>query len=575
MVDQGLFSEHIYSTKFQEEFKKYWHSQSDFKNVDFEVISKPFRICRISNFLKNERFIENLKCKLENHDHKRKVTDLYQFEKTDDLFDAADYCTQMLYKSFQKDLAPWMEHNTDIKLNKTISMSSARYYETDYLLCHDDNMGDRRIAYILYLSKGWTEEDGGALDLFDTDEHGSPMKVVRSLIPEYNSLVFFEVVDKSYHQVAEVMTDDKCRWSINGWFHGPLRDGYQVKSPRFESVRNFIEPSTTKVELSSWISKRYLVSSIMDQIHENVMKEPYTFLEDFLRESIYKQIVNDLTSQDISWQTVGPADIRHYEIADEQTLPKLLKDFYNLFKSISFFQLLWKYTGLDLMPDEKTMRPKMTIELQRWSAGCYTLLYNKSLLKDGSDDAVKPAQLGDNTSITASAGASTSKSSTESILNTSQLKRKRVGSSCPTMTNLSHKNKVTKYLDNQSDVSTQSPSKDPGHDADVSETSSLQDEESSSGTSASDSENDSINNDEYTLDVIMQFHTVNDQGVPKTGDTIDFIDPNREQGTLVQIPALDNHLCLVYRSLMVCRLQQYLNYLYDGYSYSLICSYYE
>lgn len=574
MVDQGLFSEHMYNKKFQEEFKEYWHSQSDFKNVDFEIISKPFRICRISNFLKNERFIENLKCELENHDHKRKVTDLYQFEKTDDLCDASDYCTQMLYKSFQKDLALWMERNTNIKLNKTISMSSARYYETDYLLCHDDDMGDRRIAYILYLSKGWTEEDGGALDLFDTDEHGSPMKVVKSLVPEYNSLVFFEVVDNSYHQVAEVMTDDKCRWSINGWFHGPLKECYQAKSPRPESIKNFIEPSTTEVELSSWISKRYLLPNIMDQIHENVMKEPYTFLENFLKESIFKQIANDLTSQDISWQMIGPADIRHYEIADEQTLPKLLKDFYNLFKSISFFQLLRKYTGLDLVPDEKTMKPKMTIELQRWSAGCYTLLYDKSLLKDSSDD-VKTPQLDDDVNITASAGASTSKSSTERILNTSQLKRKRLGSSCPTVTNLSHK-KVTKYLDTQSDVSTQSLSKDLEHDADASKTSSLQDEElSPSDTSASDSENDSINKEEYTLDLIIQFHTENEQGVPKTGDTIDFIDPSQEQGTLIQIPTLDNHICLVYRSLMVYRLQQYLNHLYEGYSYNLICSYYE
>lgn len=568
MVDEGLFSEHIYSAKFQEEFKKYWHSQTDFKNINLEIISKPFRICRISNFFKNERFIENLKCELENHDHKRKVTDLYQFEKTDDLFGASDYCSQMLHKSFQKDLASWMERNTNIKLNKTISMSSARYYETDYLLCHDDNMGDRRIAYILYLSKGWTEEDGGALELFDTDEHGSPNKVVRSLIPEYNSLIFFEVVENSYHQVAEVITDDKCRWSINGWFHGPLRECYQAKSPRFESIRNFIEPNTTEIELSSWISKRYLLSSIIDQIHENVMKEPYTFLESFLKESVYEQIANDLTSQDINWRMVGPADIRHYEIADEQTLPKLLKDFYNLFKSISFFELLWKYTGLDLVPDEKTMKPKMTIELQRWSAGCYTLLYDKSLVKDSSDDAVKTSQLDENTSITA--GASTSKSSTESILDTSSIKRKRDGS-CPTTTNLSHKKKVTKYV--ESDVSTQSLSKDSKHGTDTSEIS-LQDEEISSDTSASDSENDSTN-DEYTLDVIMQFHTVNDQGVSKTGDTIDFIDPNQEQGTLIQIPALDNHLCLVYRSLMVYRLQQYLNHLYEGYSYTLICSYYE
>lgn len=574
MSDQSLFSERIFSTRFQEEFKEYWHSQSDFKNADFEVISKPFKICRISNFLKNERFIETLKCELENYEHKRSTTDLYQFEKTRDLSDASDNYSKMLYQSFKRDLASWMERNTNIKLNETISMSSARYYETDYLLCHDDNMSDRRIAYILYLSKGWTEEDGGTLDLFDMDEHGAPLKVVRSLIPEYNSLVFFEVVDNSYHQVAEVITDDKCRWSVNGWFHG-LRE-CSLKQPRVQSIRNFIEPSTTEVELNSWISKRYLLFNIMDQIHENFMKSSYTLLERFLNESMYKQIMNELTSQDISWQMIGPADIRHYEVADEQTLPKLLKDFCDLFQSISFFRLLWKYTELDLVPDKMSLRPKMTIELQRWSAGCYTLLYDKMLLNDSTDEIVK-TQLSDKSSTVASTGASTSKSSeTKSILNASQCKRKRPSSCKKTVTSLSQKKKVTKYLNIQSDVNAKSPNKDLGYDADASESSSPQDEELSPSNSLdNDSENDSVTDDKYKLDVIIQFHTLNDQGEPKAEATIDFLDPNKEEGVLVQIPAVDNHLCLVYRSLMINRLQQYLNHHYEGYSYSLICSYYE
>lgn len=578
MSDQSLFSEHIFSTKFQEEFKKYWNSQSDFQNADFEVISKPFKICRISNFLKNERFIETLKCELENYEHQRKSTDLYQFEKTNDLFDASDNYSKMLYQSFEKDLTSWMERNTSIKLNGTISMSSARYYETDYLLCHDDNMDDRRIAYILYLSKGWTEEDGGALELFDMDKHGAPLKVVKSLIPEYNSLVFFEVIGNSYHQVAEVITDDKCRWSVNGWFHGPLEE-CNLKQPRVQSLKNFIEPSTTEVELNSWITERYLSFNIMDQIHENLMKTAYTLLECFLTESTYKQIMNELTSQNIKWQMIGPADIRHYEIADEQTLPKLLKDLCDLFKSISFFELLWKYTELDLVPDGKSMRPKMTIELQRWSAGCYTLLYDKSILNDSTDEIVKTPQLSDKSSTVASVGASTSKSSeTGDILNASQCKRKRTDSSCKnTATSSSQKTKVTKYLDIQSDVSAKShPNKDPEYDADTSESSLPRDEELSPSNSLdNNSENDSVDDDKYKLDVMIQFHTLNDQGEPKTNATIDFIDPNKEEGTLVQIPAVDNHLCLVYRSLMINRLQPYLNHHYEGYSYSLVCSYYE
>ena len=37
-----------------------------------------------------------------------------------------------------------------------------------YLLCHDDELEGRRIAYIFYLvDEGWSMDDGGRLELFD------------------------------------------------------------------------------------------------------------------------------------------------------------------------------------------------------------------------------------------------------------------------------------------------------------------------------------------------------------------------------------------------------------------------
>lgn len=40
-------------------------------------------------------------------------------------------------------------------------MSCARYIDGSTLLCHDDELEGRRIAYILYLvPKDWKEEDG-------------------------------------------------------------------------------------------------------------------------------------------------------------------------------------------------------------------------------------------------------------------------------------------------------------------------------------------------------------------------------------------------------------------------------
>lgn len=36
----------------------------------------------------------------------------------------------------------------------------------DILLCHDDMLEGRKIAYILYLVPNWKKDDGGLLDLF-------------------------------------------------------------------------------------------------------------------------------------------------------------------------------------------------------------------------------------------------------------------------------------------------------------------------------------------------------------------------------------------------------------------------
>ena len=43
----------------------------------------------------------------------------------------------------------------------------------DVLLCHDDELEGRRIAFILYLVPPWEKSDGGTLDLYSTDGKSS------------------------------------------------------------------------------------------------------------------------------------------------------------------------------------------------------------------------------------------------------------------------------------------------------------------------------------------------------------------------------------------------------------------
>lgn len=103
----------------------------------------------------------------------------------------------------------------------------------DVLLCHDDELEGRRVAFILYLVPPWQSSDGGTLDLYTTDSECptvfacvcvrfrarvfsyttevcisflssgnlQPQSIVKSLVPSWNTLVLFEVSPVSFHQV--------------------------------------------------------------------------------------------------------------------------------------------------------------------------------------------------------------------------------------------------------------------------------------------------------------------------------------------------------------------------------------
>ena len=93
------------------------------------------------------------------------------------------------------------------------------------MLCHDDVIGTRRVSYIIYLTdpdEVWTEEDGGALELYPLDRspeativnHGEEMGgeqgvpapcPTAKILPQFNSMAFFAVQPgRSYHSVQVV-----------------------------------------------------------------------------------------------------------------------------------------------------------------------------------------------------------------------------------------------------------------------------------------------------------------------------------------------------------------------------------
>ena len=101
-----------------------------------------------------------------------------------------------------------------VRLKRNIlDLHGSLYKDTDFLLCHDDQLEGRKIAFLFYLSD-LTEKDGGALAFYSKD-----FRTAKHIIPKFNTFACFEVSPISYHEVQEVVTD-KQRIAIAGWFHG-------------------------------------------------------------------------------------------------------------------------------------------------------------------------------------------------------------------------------------------------------------------------------------------------------------------------------------------------------------------
>ncbi|XP_077862401.1 prolyl 3-hydroxylase OGFOD1-like [Saccoglossus kowalevskii] len=278
-------------------------------------------------------------------------------------------------------------------------MTCAKYEYTDVLLCHDDELEGRRIAFILYLVPHWDIKDGGNLDLFETDEHGQPSEIVKSLVPSWNTLSFFEVTPVSFHQVSEVLTQDKTRLSVSGWFHGPPID----RPAPFIEPLHVLQPAVTfqNDKLGDWLNPMYIDMLIQSQIQEKFSEDSEIELQNFLKEEKYEAVLSAVKESAIKWVRKGPANKRNYEMASDTSLPGILKECIEVLKSEEMFLLLSNFTGLrlhELAPDsdseddmrgddsesvkakeetkKKEINPRCRSEVRRWRHGSYTLLHD-------------------------------------------------------------------------------------------------------------------------------------------------------------------------------------------------------
>ncbi|KAE8608210.1 hypothetical protein XENTR_v10011431 [Xenopus tropicalis] len=325
--------------------KQAWKGKQGGQFGSVVLDSVPFPHGVIHPFIHNSEFLEELKEELLNLNFLPKSNDLYQFKQSEDLKNRREPHIKALRQVLFEDFRQWLSNITNVELEKTVDVSCAQYGYTDALLCHDDELEGRRFAFILYLVPEWSKSDGGSLDLYGMDDNGQPGPIVKSLIPRWNSLVFFEVSPVSFHQVSEVLGDEKCRLSVSGWFHGcslerPLRclDPLPVRSPHI--------PHDDQI-LYEWINPAYLSLESQAQIQEEFEERSEILLKDFLKAEKFQAVCAALETQSITLEKCGPPNKRCYERAHGD-FPAVIGSCMELLRSEAFFLLLSNLTGLKL-----------------------------------------------------------------------------------------------------------------------------------------------------------------------------------------------------------------------------------
>ncbi|XP_054706181.1 prolyl 3-hydroxylase OGFOD1-like isoform X2 [Uloborus diversus] len=247
------------------------------------------------------------------------------------------------------------------------------HHRDDHLLCHDDLLEDRRIAFIYYLTSDWSLEDGGSLDLFEA-MNGEPGEIKESIVPELNKFVFFEVSPVSFHQVAEVKTENK-RLAISGWFHGPAYPSV----PHKETLL-FTTVSTLPIDITEWINPEYLDPGNQIDIRDGFEENSEVELSNFLQPQKYQEICKTFQDPEITWEQKGPRTSRYCLTLNDATSPAVLRECQALFSSEAFLLVLSNLTGLNLHPacDEETdvSMGKICSSVRKWQNHCYTLLHD-------------------------------------------------------------------------------------------------------------------------------------------------------------------------------------------------------
>ncbi|CAB3411156.1 unnamed protein product [Caenorhabditis bovis] len=348
------------------------------------IHSEPFPHWQLRNFIDNSsNFVEKIETELQNFgEWKRKENDLYSLYQTDDLKSICPVKYPNLYTFRQflyTEVREWLQKTSGVELTEQVDCNGSCYAQTDGLLPHNDLIDTRRFAFVYYLTTpNWNAgQFGGALQLFNSDKNANPTTVAKELLPLRNSFMIFEVSEKSWHRVAEMLGEEP-RLSINGWFHS--KRIIEPKKPRPETVPKF-KPST-KFAISNLINPQYMQKEKQDQIQATFADSSELNLVEFLKNDFNSELYSELSNNSKFFKIIGPPSKRHIARlnSSNNTNLKTCSNFIEALKSKNFASLAEKITGVTLKGLE------CSLKISRIENGSYWVI--------GDEDAEQSASEG-------------------------------------------------------------------------------------------------------------------------------------------------------------------------------------
>ncbi|CAG8485733.1 12339_t:CDS:10 [Ambispora leptoticha] len=329
-LPDNILNKQYTSPDYIANFRTAFRNRLDFYDPETtsKVYSHPFPIAVLPRLF-SDSFLEKVKQELVTEEFTPRSNDLYEFYQSNSLEGVEKtYLSQLTRVIYSEWFARLIGALTGVEVDGETVDLSAHIYKQEKKNGHIDlrkllneGKGGRRIAFIIYLvDENWGKEDGGTLDLFDIDSLGHPNKVKRSIVPEWNSMAFFEVSPTSYHQVSEVVAPTKPRISISGWFHGSLKSRLSIAEYR---TVDELSREEEDFDISEFINEEYCSDEAIDRLLKMIHLRGSVELRGFLKEEVYVRLLESL-AKDAEWDEnpIGPPFVRKYHLLKENDRDK-------------------------------------------------------------------------------------------------------------------------------------------------------------------------------------------------------------------------------------------------------------